>query len=133
GASASHPGLVDVAALLESHAPAWHALTAAHGAEFRLEPPLIVTQADAPVTAGAGAVAASPLAPLPPIIAPARACPLTLLRGGRALLPPSFPGDVSPTTVVGDPLRLAQACANLVANAAEHGGGVVRVRVRVAG
>ena len=31
-----------------------------------------------------------------------------------------------------DPLRLAQACANLVANAAEHGGGVVRVRVRAA-
>jgi signal transduction histidine kinase len=34
-----------------------------------------------------------------------------------------------PTAVFADPLRLAQACANLVANAAEHGGGVVRVRV----
>jgi signal transduction histidine kinase len=33
------------------------------------------------------------------------------------------------TAVFGDPLRLVQACANLVANAAEHGGGVVRVRV----
>jgi len=34
------------------------------------------------------------------------------------------------TTVFADPLRIAQACANLVGNAAEHGGGVVRVRVR---
>jgi len=32
--------------------------------------------------------------------------------------------------VVGDPLRIAQACSNLVGNAAEHGGGVVRVTVR---
>lgn len=32
-----------------------------------------------------------------------------------------------------DPLRIAQACANLVGNAAEHGGGVVRVRVRATG
>jgi signal transduction histidine kinase len=31
--------------------------------------------------------------------------------------------------VEGDPLRLAQACANLVANAIEHGGGHVHVRV----
>jgi signal transduction histidine kinase len=33
----------------------------------------------------------------------------------------------APAFVVGDPLRLAQACANLVANAVEHGGGRVRV------
>jgi signal transduction histidine kinase len=33
----------------------------------------------------------------------------------------------------GEPLRLAQACANLVANAAEHGGGAVGVRVRALG
>jgi signal transduction histidine kinase len=33
-------------------------------------------------------------------------------------------------SVVADPVRVAQACANLVANAAEHGGGVVRVAVR---
>ena len=32
--------------------------------------------------------------------------------------------------VFADPLRIAQACANLVGNAAEHGGGVVRVRVQ---
>ena len=42
---------------------------------------------------------------------------------------------VEPTRapVTGDPLRLAQACANLVANAIEHGGGDVRVRVASAG
>ncbi|HEY7076871.1 MAG TPA: ATP-binding protein [Solirubrobacteraceae bacterium] len=35
----------------------------------------------------------------------------------------------APARVRGDRLRLAQACANLVANAAEHGGGLVRVAV----
>ncbi len=35
--------------------------------------------------------------------------------------------------VDGDPLRLAQACGNLVANAVEHGGGSVRVSARAAG
>lgn len=35
--------------------------------------------------------------------------------------------------VTGDPLRLAQACANLVANAAEHGGDRVDVRVTAVG
>jgi signal transduction histidine kinase len=35
--------------------------------------------------------------------------------------------------VVGDPLRLAQACANLVANAIEHGGGRAHVRAYTAG
>ena len=40
-------------------------------------------------------------------------------------------GDLrEPTVVLADPLRLAQACANLVTNAAEHGRGEVRVRVR---
>lgn len=37
-----------------------------------------------------------------------------------------------PAPVVADPLRIAQACTNLVRNAAEHGGGLVRVRVRAA-
>ena len=32
--------------------------------------------------------------------------------------------------VRGDPLRIAQVCSNLIANAAEHAGGVVRVNVR---
>jgi signal transduction histidine kinase len=35
--------------------------------------------------------------------------------------------------VTGEPLRLAQACANLVTNAIEHGGGHVRVRVEANG
>jgi signal transduction histidine kinase len=35
--------------------------------------------------------------------------------------------------VAGDPLRIAQACANLVANAVEHGGGRVRVASSAAG
>ena len=42
-------------------------------------------------------------------------------------------GTLAPATVFADPLRIAQACANLVGNAAEHGGGVVRVRVRATG
>jgi signal transduction histidine kinase len=37
------------------------------------------------------------------------------------------------TTVLADPLRIAQACANLIGNAAEHGGGIVQVRVRAIG
>jgi len=41
------------------------------------------------------------------------------------------PAPAPPATfVTADPLRIAQAVANLVSNAAEHGGGVVRVRVR---
>ena len=35
--------------------------------------------------------------------------------------------------MVADPLRIAQACSNLVGNAAEHGGGVIRLDVRVSG
>jgi signal transduction histidine kinase len=35
-----------------------------------------------------------------------------------------------PAVVHGDPLRLAQATANLVANAAEHGAGAIDLRVR---
>jgi signal transduction histidine kinase len=35
--------------------------------------------------------------------------------------------------VAGEPLRLAQACANLVANAIEHGGGHVHVRATLMG
>jgi signal transduction histidine kinase len=41
--------------------------------------------------------------------------------------------DPAPALVAGDPLRLAQACANLVANAIEHGGGQVRVTSSAAG
>src|SRR4051794_13643720 len=39
---------------------------------------------------------------------------------------------LAPAVVLADPLRIAQACANLVGNAAEHGGGTVRVGVRAA-
>jgi len=41
--------------------------------------------------------------------------------------------DPASARVSGDPLRLAQACGNLVANAVEHGGGLVHVRVLPAG
>jgi signal transduction histidine kinase len=37
--------------------------------------------------------------------------------------------EAAPSAVLADPLRIAQACANLVGNAAEHGGGLVWVRV----
>jgi signal transduction histidine kinase len=41
--------------------------------------------------------------------------------------------DSAPAPVLADPLRLAQACTNLVANAIEHGDGPVRVRTLVSG
>jgi signal transduction histidine kinase len=44
-------------------------------------------------------------------------------HGGLSVEPPA-----RPAFVLADPLRLAQACANLVANALEHGGGLARVR-----
>jgi signal transduction histidine kinase len=47
---------------------------------------------------------------------------LAAAHGGALVLEPS------PAFVVADRLRLMQACANLVANALEHGGGEVRVR-----
>ena len=46
---------------------------------------------------------------------------LAEVRGVRLLV------EAKPALVTGDPLRLAQACANLVTNAIEHGGGEVRV------
>ena len=48
-------------------------------------------------------------------------------HGGRLVV------DAARARVSGDALRLAQACANLVANAVEHGGGLVHVRVGAAG
>ena len=85
---ATRPEIVDLAELAAAYVPIWRTLAEAHGAELRLEPPVMVTRIGA---------------------------------------------ELSPTAVVADPLRIAQACANLVGNAAEHGGGVVRVRVRAAG
>jgi signal transduction histidine kinase len=49
-------------------------------------------------------------------------------RHGVRLLPP--PPTAQPPVVFGDPGRLAQASGNLIANAVEHGGGVVVVRCR---
>ncbi len=133
----SRPELVDAAALVAAYAPAWSALAGAHGAALTVEPPLIVTQAPEPAAPGGAVARVSPRAGERPArrTLAVRACPLSLVRGGRASLALSPPPDasLSPTMVVGDPLRLAQACANLVANAAEHGGGQVRIRVRAGG
>ena len=51
---------------------------------------------------------------------------LALARGATLVLEP----PAAPAVVRVDPLRLAQACANLVSNAIEHGGGPVHVRAR---
>ncbi|MGH2950229.1 MAG: sensor histidine kinase, partial [Solirubrobacteraceae bacterium] len=48
-------------------------------------------------------------------------------RGGELVVEPA------PARVLADPLRLLQACGNLVANALEHGEGPVRVRARAGG
>jgi signal transduction histidine kinase len=51
---------------------------------------------------------------------------LAAQRGVRLVVEPS----AAPVVVRADRVRIAQALANLVANAVEHGGGEVRVRVR---
>src|SRR5436190_1151208 len=51
--------------------------------------------------------------------------PLCAAQLGLSVL--ALPGPAA--IVVADPRRIAQACSNLVGNAAEHGGGEVRVRV----
>lgn len=53
-----------------------------------------------------------------------------LAREHGALLRVQLPAR--PAVVAGDPVRLAQALANLVANAAEHGAGPVSLRVQSA-
>jgi signal transduction histidine kinase len=63
-----------------------------------------------------------------------------LLEASEAWRPAAEARDVTlvvepapgPVLVHADPLRLAQAFGNLAANAIEHGGGTVRVRVRAA-
>jgi signal transduction histidine kinase len=104
--------LVDLTDLVETHAPTWRTVAARYGAELRIEPPLIVTHYE-----GDRALSGCPWS-------------RRRRRAHQVELPP---GPSSPTTVFADPLRIAQACANLVGNAAEHGGGVVRVRVRATG
>jgi len=64
--------------------------------------------------------------------APDRPRHLHAVDPGPVLVPPSHRWTWRPaaaTCVLADPLRIVQAVANLVANAAEHGGGTVRVRV----
>jgi signal transduction histidine kinase len=121
--------LVDLCALARAHAPAWQAVAASHGAGLRLD---VIAEAPPP-----GGIVV-PLRPrrrsgcaAPLLVAPADAPRVPLVPGAAAQLP----GLAAPpgTAVLGDPLRLAQACANLVANAAEHGGGLVRVRVVAVG
>jgi signal transduction histidine kinase len=112
--------LVDLRALIAAHAPAWQALARAHTAELRLEgvteaPPGTLLHLPGP---GAG---------LPRQVIPA--VTTAPVRRLRAQPPAATPANA----VSADPVRIAQACANLVANAAEHGGGVVRVRVYAAG
>jgi len=94
---------LDLALLAADHAPSWQALATAHGTRVRFEPP----EEDSPplVVAGRRSAVLAAVAEHPVAGAPA-------------------------TLVVGDALRLAQACTNLVANAIEHGRGDVRVRVR---
>jgi signal transduction histidine kinase len=116
----AHRELVDLRALIAAHAPAWQALARAHTAELRLEgvteaPPGTLLHLPGP---GAG---------LPRQVIPA--VTTAPVRRLRAQPPAATPA----TAVYADPVRIAQACANLVANAAEHGGGVVRVRVCAAG
>jgi signal transduction histidine kinase len=115
---------VDLAELVRGYAPAWTALAAAHGAELRLEG----DPAPAGFDALAGAVAA---AARPPARRHLQSVPAGVPRTWRDDGPPAPPASAPPATLVtADPLRIAQAIANLVSNAAEHGGGVVRVRVR---
>jgi signal transduction histidine kinase len=114
-----HRRPVDLAELVRSYAPAWTALAAAHGAELRLE-------GDA---APAGAIEAA--ARRPAAGRHLRAVADDVPRTWRADGPPA---PAPPATfVTADPLRIAQAVANLISNAAEHGGGAVRVRVRRSG
>ena len=118
----SRPEVVDLAELADAYAPAWRTLAEAHGASLCLDAPLVVTRFDAAPTAVAAA--------------PDRGSRWPAARRRRfrtAAAPVTDGADLAPTAVFADPLRIAQACANLIGNAAEHGGGVVRVRVRATG
>jgi signal transduction histidine kinase len=113
--------LIDLYALARAHAPSWQSVAAAHGAGLRLD---VVAEAQPPGGIVVPLRRRRPAHCAPPMLAaPLRAA---ASAGPPVVTPPS-------TAVFGDPLRLAQACANLVANAAEHGGGLVRVRVVAVG
>jgi signal transduction histidine kinase len=123
--------LVDLTALVASYAPAWQTLAAEFGAEVRVEPPPIVNRHEPSELAGGSCTRSRARGGVPRPAPLAGAAPRAPVAPRR----PAVPGGaaLAPTTVFADPLRLAQACANLVGNAAEHGGGVVRVRVRGSG
>jgi signal transduction histidine kinase len=100
---------VDLAGLARGYASAWTTLAGAHGAGFVLE------------------IDEAPASPIHR--SPARPRHLCAVPGTpSAVWPEARPRPC--TAVLADPFRVAQAVANLVSNAAEHGGGVVRVRVR---
>jgi signal transduction histidine kinase len=113
--------LIDLTELVESYAPAWRTLASGYGARLWVEPPLVVA-----TRVESGELVAD-------------GCAWSRRRGRARRVavpdasPPSPPAARPAATVYADPLRIAQACANLIGNAAEHGGGVVRVRVRAIG
>ncbi len=115
--------LVDLRALIAAHAPAWQALARAHTAELRLE---VVTEAPPGALLHLpGPRAGRPRQAARQVVPAVTTAPVRRLRAQPPAATPA-------TAVYADPVRIAQACANLVANAAEHGGGVVRVRVYAA-
>jgi signal transduction histidine kinase len=76
------------------------------------------------------AVAPSAAVDLGALVAGAREAWQSLAAAHGARLEVDAPGGL---WARGEPLRLGQACANLVANAAEHGGGAILVRARALG
>jgi signal transduction histidine kinase len=81
------------------------------------------------VSRRAGGPASAPPEPLPPTWRADGPPAPWVAADARS---PRAAADAS-TAVFADPFRIAQAVSNLVSNAAEHGGGVVRVRVRRTG
>ena len=133
---------VDVAALAREYAPAWTTLAAAHGSPLRLELDPPAPPEPEPVRRHLRAVpdGGGERAPSPPpdgrtrlaLLAPYSPRRSAAADDGYARLARQLQaGSSIPSTVVfADPFRIAQAVSNLVSNAAEHGGGVVCVRVR---
>jgi signal transduction histidine kinase len=127
--------LVDLTELVESYAPAWRSLASGYGARLCVEPPLSAALVESgELAAGGCAWSRRRRAEVPP--GDARPAGAVAEPGAGLAAAPAPAAPLEPraaTIVVADPLRIAQACANLIGNAAEHGGGVVRVRVRATG
>jgi signal transduction histidine kinase len=144
-----HVERVDLRTLVRAYAPSWRTLAAAHRAGFRLAcdddpdpvPPATAGRRPASPrrTRAISRVGDPPATVIP--LRPPRQAPLAHLpsrdrgtaAGSSATVVALRPPRPQPAVVVADPLRLAQAIANVVANAAEHGGGAVRVGVTRAG